>query len=185
MTEQAKTAPQLGPAAEAPDGLTPERLVDLERIKTLKYRYFRGIDTKDLDLVVTCFTPDATATYGGKYSFSGGDAIRAFLDKTIGRPGLLTQHHLHHPEITFLSDDEARGTWALEDIVIDTDMGATLRGAALYDDYYVRGEDGRWRMATTLYKRLYEELRPRRDDEIVTASWFGTGGDSTIPYDQV
>lgn len=185
MTDKTVTAPELGPGANAPDGLTPERLVDLERIKRLKYRYFRAIDTKDLDLVVTCFTPDATATYGGKYSFTGTDAIRAFLDKTVGRPGLLTQHHLHHPEIMFLADDEATGTWSLEDIVIDTDMRATLRGAALYDDHYIRDDDGVWRMASTLYKRLFEELRPRRDDELVTASWFGTGGDSTIPYDQM
>jgi len=37
----------------------------------------------------------------------------------------------------------ARGTWALEDTVIESRVGFTLRGAAFYADEYVK-QGGRW-----------------------------------------
>jgi hypothetical protein len=45
--------------------VTPEDLVEIELIKRLKYRYLRCLDQKLWDEIETCFTPDATARYGG------------------------------------------------------------------------------------------------------------------------
>ena len=61
------------------------------------------------------------------------------------------------------------------------DLGLTIQGAAFYDDEY-RREQGRWRIAATGYKRTYEQIYPRASIEglELTASWWGTGGSSTL-----
>ena len=60
--------------------MTPDDLVEIELIKRLKYKYLRCLDQKLWDEIETCFTPEATARYGGGlYEFEGRDAIMAFL----------------------------------------------------------------------------------------------------------
>jgi hypothetical protein len=53
--------------------------------------------------------------------------------------------------------DRATGRWALDDTVIITEHRAVLRGAAFYEDEYVR--DGEvWRIQHTGYERIYEAM---------------------------
>ena len=139
-------------------------LHELEAIKRLKYKYMRCLDQKRWDEMAECFTPDATAAYsGGKYSFQGRDAILDFFVKAMNRPGVLSSHRVHHPEIDFTSPTTATGTWALEDVFIDEDAGVTIRGAAFYVDEYVK-QDGTWRIRHTGYRRTYEEMESRKDN---------------------
>jgi uncharacterized protein (TIGR02246 family) len=144
--------------------LTPEDLVEYEAIKRLKYRYVRCLDQKNWVELASCFTPDATASYGdGKYSFAGLDAIMAFLRDSLGAASMITMHQVHQPEIDLAPDRRsATATWALEDRVIMTEYKLTLRGAAYYSDRYVK-EDGRWLIADTGYQRLFEEMEPRSE----------------------
>jgi hypothetical protein len=124
-------------------------LREIEAIKRLKYRYMRCLDLKRWDEMRECFTEDARAAYsGGRYRFEGRD--------------LITAHHVHHPEIELISATTARGTWALEDTVIHLGHDITLRGAAFYQDEYEK-RDGHWRIRSTGYERLYEEVQPRKD----------------------
>ena len=60
-------------------------------------------------------------------------------------------HHGHCPEIEVLSDTEARGIWAMEDIVEFTD--GTLHGYGHYHETY-RKEGGEWRIATLHLTRI-------------------------------
>lgn len=162
--------------------MTPEDLVEIEEIKRCKYRYLRGIDQKDWDLVESCFTPEATASYGGgSHSHDGRDAIMDFLRETMSSTAMLTSHRCHHPEIDLVGADEATGIWALEDVVILVDMGLTVQGAAFYEDRYVR-RDRAWSIAHTGYKRTYEELVPRSSIEgiQITADWWATDGRSSL-----
>lgn len=141
-----------------------ERLLEIERIKQLKYRYFRHLDLKEWDALATLFTEDASSAYGdGKYAFSGREEIMTFLRDALGRPTMLTAHHGHHPEIELTGPDTARGTWALWDQVIDVEHGFVIRGAAFYEDAY-RKVDGEWRFERTGYRRTYEEMEPRPAD---------------------
>ena len=57
----------------------------------------------------------------------------------------------------------------------------TIRGAAFYDDAYVKVE-GVWKIRHTGYKRTYEELQSRKEMAglQLTASWWGTGGKSEL-----
>jgi SnoaL-like domain len=163
--------------------VTPEDLVEIELIKRLKYKYMRCLDQKLWDVVGECFTPDATASYsGGVYAFEGREAILEFLRTSMGSTTMLTSHRCHHPEIDLDADRlGANGTWAFEDVVILTDFGVTVQGAAFYTDRYVK-EGGAWRIAHTGYRRTYEELVPRAAIAglKVTADWWETEGRSSL-----
>jgi ketosteroid isomerase-like protein len=134
-------------------------LVALEEIKRLKHRYLRGIDTKDWDLLADVLTEDAVAdygtpTYGKPLKLAGRDAIVTFMREQLG-PGLITTHYATQPEID-IDGDTATGMWAFQDTVIATEYRVVIVGAAFYEDRYRRGDDGRWRIAHTGYRRTYE-----------------------------
>jgi uncharacterized protein (TIGR02246 family) len=138
------------PAVNADD------LVTIREIEELKYRYVRGLDTKDWDLFASCFTADASATYGERLDFTGPDQIVAFMKENLG-PTMITVHQVHHPEIT-VDGDTAVAVWSLMDRVIMTEFRFLLDGASFYRDECRREADGRWRIARTTYQRIYEQM---------------------------
>ncbi len=135
-------------------------LVAIEQIRRLKHRHLRCIDLKRWDDLADTFTPDATADYGtllyrGRpLKLTGRDEIIAFLRKSLG-PDIITTHFASQPEID-VDGAAATGTWCFEDTVIATAYRLVIKGAAFYEDSYVRGEDGEWRIAHTGYERTYE-----------------------------
>ena len=138
-------------------------LQELEAIKRLKYKYLRCLDQKRWSELAECFTEDATSAYsGGKYSFQGRDAIIGFLESAMGADSFLSSHTVHHPEIEFASATRATGVWALRDTVIETKANIIIRGAAFYEDEYVK-VDGAWKIKSTGYARIYEETLSRAD----------------------
>ncbi len=163
--------------------MTPEDLVEIREIENLKYRYLRHLDLKEFDELERLFLPDARASYGGgAHQLEGREAIGQFLRTSMGTPVLLTSHKCHHPEITLNADrSEARGLWALDDVVIQQELQVTIRGAAYYEDTY-RKVDGSWLIAVTGYKRVYEELYPRSSVPglKVTADYWSTAGRSKL-----
>jgi hypothetical protein len=162
--------------------VTPEDLVDLELIKRVKYAYLRCLDQKDWRGLHDVLCEDATASYsGGRYTYEGRDEIVAFVEKNMGREAFHSSHRVHHPEIE-LDGDRATATWALEDLVLDTDWDFLLFGAAFYEDVYER-RDGRWQILHTGYRRTFEMTLPTASVEgmRLTASWWATDGRSSLP----
>ncbi|MEC7673320.1 MAG: nuclear transport factor 2 family protein, partial [Actinomycetota bacterium] len=103
---------------------------------------------------------DCTAAYSdGEYSFDDLAGIIAFLHENMGRDQFLSSHACHHPEIDIYDDGTATGIWKLEDQVIITDFGVNLRGAAFYEDRYLKTERG-WKITHTGYSRTFEEMHP-------------------------
>ena len=137
-----------------------QQLAELEAIRRLKARYFRCMDTKDWAGWAQVFTPDATLEFDLDVStlgrpgnpapkIAGRDAIVEFVSRVFATNE--TVHHGHMPEIDFTSDTEARGIWAMEDIV---DHGNDLVHAyGHYHDTYVKA-GGEWRIATVHLTRL-------------------------------
>ena len=161
---------------------TLEDLLVIHAIQQLKHRYLRCLDQKDWDTLRNCFAEDAQASYGGgAKELSGRDAIMAFLTESMGSEGMLTSHRCTQPEIDLVGPGEATGIWALEDVVIHQDFGVTIHGASFYEDRYVK-VDGSWVIASTGYKRTYEELWPRASLEglRITADFWATGGRSSL-----
>ena len=138
-------------------------LQELEAIKRLKYKYLRCLDQKRWSELAECLTEDATSAYsGGKFSFEGRDAIMEFLENAMGADSFLSSHTVHQPEIEFISETSATGIWALQDTVIETNANIIIRGAAFYEDEYVK-VDGAWKIKSTGYERTYEETLSRAD----------------------
>jgi hypothetical protein len=129
------------------------RVLDLESIKQLKYRYLRTLDLKRWDEFADVFVPGATGDYGEGLSFGSRDELVAFMRECLG-PQMITVHHCHHPEIT-VDGDRATGVWYLEDKVVMPELRLILEGAAFYEDRYTRTEHG-WRIEHTGYRRTYE-----------------------------
>jgi len=158
-------------AVTAPHSL--EDLLDLEAIKAVKYAYIRCVDTKGWEEMAGLFTEDAVATYSsGKYSFKGRAAIMEFLSNSLGDHKMLSSHRVQQPEVTLHGDGTATAVWALDDTVIMLEAKITLRGSAYYTDEMVK-IDGEWKIRSTGYRRLYEEMEPRDHAGLVlTDQWF-------------
>ncbi|MCU1372900.1 MAG: hypothetical protein JWO68_186 [Actinomycetia bacterium] len=129
---------------------------DIEAIKQLKARYFRGMDTKQWDLMREVFAPDVhvdmEAEGGGIHT--DRDAFMAMLVESIG--DVTTVHHGHMPEITITSPTTASGTWAMED-KLRWPEGAPIKamhGYGHYHETYEKGADGQWRIKTLTLTRL-------------------------------
>ena len=162
--------------------MTPDYLVEIEQVKLLKHRYCRFLDQKRFDDLADLFTDDATASYGGGVrQLAGREAIVDWLRSVMAPTTMLTIHQVSQPEIELVGAgrDEATGSWALQDVVVLTDAGITIRGASYYDDRYVR-VDGRWRIRHTGYKRVYETMEPRAAGVTITADWWATDGRSSL-----
>ena len=141
-----------------------QALEDLEAIRRLKHKYWRCLDQKRWEELAECFTPDATVEYaGGKYRFSGVEAIMRFLRESLGAgTGAVGFHHGLQPEIDLLGPDAARGTWALHNYLFNERQNRCLQIGAFYVDDYVR-VDGQWRIRHTGYTALFHE-EWRRDE---------------------
>ena len=139
-------------------------LESIELIKQLKARYFRFLDTRNIEGLQTVFTSDATASFvGGDYDFQldGWDQLEAFYKKSFTGQNF-GMHNGHHPEIC-VDGDTATGIWYLQDIFVSLEHDITITGSALYEDEY-RREDGEWRISRTGYQRLWEEHHKRGDN---------------------
>ena len=147
--------------------MDPKTFADVRDIETLKYRYTRCLDLKQWDGFAATMTDDVIASYGERLSFTGRDDVVQFMRTSLGA-AIITVHHVHHPEIA-LDGDTAHGTWYLQDTVLITEQRMLLRGAAFYDDEYVRTDDG-WRIAQTGYTRSYESVETLPESWQLTAN---------------
>ena len=130
---------------------------EIESICQVKYAYFRLLDLKRFTELGELLLEDATTGYqSGELRQSGREAIVAFLEESLGDPGIVTMHNGHHPEIELTDDRNATGRWYLEDRVIVPAQDFELHGTALYEDRYAK-VDGTWKIAHTGYDRIYEE----------------------------
>lgn len=133
-----------------------ERLADLEAIKQLKARYFRFIDTKDWAAFRDLFTEDCKhyLPQESPVPFMTNDDYFAMNEELL-TPGVTT-HHGHMPEITFLTDTEAEGIWAMFDYVqIEPPSGrVSIMGWGHYYETYRKCDDGKWRISSKRNERL-------------------------------
>lgn len=132
-------------------------LAGIAAIEQVKYRYLRGLDTKHWDEFADTLTDDVVSDYGpslgAELHFTNRTDLVDYLRSALG-PGVITEHRVTHPEIA-VRDDEATGTWYLQDRVIVPEFNFMLIGAAFYHDRYRRTDDG-WKISATRYDRTYE-----------------------------
>jgi hypothetical protein len=140
-----------------------ERLMAVQEIATLKARYFRCVDTKDWDTLVSLFTADIawdfsageteTVVEGKKPAGVGPTSFVEFARSVTD--GTVTVHHGHMPEITVTGDATAEGTWAMVDrfwLPADSPVGE-VEGFGHYHERYEK-HNNRWQIASLSLTRL-------------------------------
>jgi hypothetical protein len=142
-----------------------ERLIAIEEIKKLKARYFRCMDVKDWAGMRHVYAPDAEADFRIESPdglVKGADRIVDYTRSAVEK--VTTIHHGHMPEITLVSDTEATGIWAMEDLLfwpegegLQRANGSRIRrlhGFGHYHETY-RKHGSEWRIQTLRLSRLY------------------------------
>nr|WP_042187279.1 nuclear transport factor 2 family protein [Kibdelosporangium sp. MJ126-NF4]CEL17961.1 Bile acid 7-alpha dehydratase BaiE [Kibdelosporangium sp. MJ126-NF4]CTQ90811.1 Bile acid 7-alpha dehydratase BaiE (EC 4.2.1.106) [Kibdelosporangium sp. MJ126-NF4] len=135
---------------------------EVEEIRRLKYRYLRGVDQKRWDLLEAALTEDAVADYGTRAMgeplvLTGRPAILDFMRQNLDGDKIITFHFTGQPEIDIVGDT-ATGTWAFEDTVIIKEHRSVIKGAAYYEEEYVRSLEAGWQIKRIFYKRIYEVM---------------------------
>lgn len=138
------------------------RIESRAAICDLKSRYFRLLDEKRWADWTELFAPDCrydVADMGRTYH-----EREEFVAQVVANVGAAqTVHHGHVPEISFLDDTRATGTWALFDYVeFAPAPGGERRGFHGYGHYHdeYREEDGRWRITRLALTRLRIDRLP-------------------------
>ena len=139
-----------------------ERFLAIEEIKQLKARYFRCMDSKDWEGFAAVLAPDVTVDYtppGGNqkdWSTSGAANVVSFVRKTV--ESAVTVHHGHMPEVEVISAANARGIFAMEDLIWwpEGARRKTLHGWGHYHETYEKVE-GKWLIKTLRLTRLRVE----------------------------
>ncbi|MFT4519656.1 MAG: ketosteroid isomerase-like protein [Halioglobus sp.] len=128
-----------------------QQLIDIESIKALKARYFRGMDTKDWATLASCFTEDLVADFTEAPGMlaEGRDNYVSQISEIL--KDATTIHHGHMPEIELIDAGTATGLWAMDDIVQLPDL--LLQGWGHYHERY-RKESGQWKISHIKLTRL-------------------------------
>ena len=148
--------------------MTRDDLEALEAIRRLKARYFRYVDTKQWDRFGELFCEDAELHVPVNRSepLRGRAAIVERV--SLGLSEMVTVHHGHAPEIELPAPGRARAIWPMYDRLssMTTELasssapgfGPRYEGFGHYTEEYVRGVDGRWRIARCELRRLHLEI---------------------------
>jgi hypothetical protein len=133
-----------------------EEISDRIQINDLLVRYTVALDTKDWDLLDTCFTLDTQLDY----SAAGGAKapypdVRTWLQKTLAAFSM-TQHFIGNSTVEIERDSASSRTYLINPLGSPKPDGGlhiyTL--GAYYDDRLVYTDDG-WRIAERIMEHAY------------------------------
>ena len=130
-----------------------QRLEDDRAIRDVKARYLRAADTRDVEGVRACFTADARIEFEGFPPFDSRDAFVAVYQQMACVKGIFDIHHGANGVITFADDHHAHGQWSLLFHNISLPAQTLTQFGVEYDDSFVKGDDGRWRMTRSRSRR--------------------------------
>ncbi len=137
--------------------MTPEELSDRAEVHDVVVRYGWAIDTKDWDLLDTCFAVDAHVDYSSNPGGKVGPYrdVRGWLEKVMSAFPV-TQHLMSNIDVV-LEGDRAR----VRTMVANPQGAATREGplhfffvGARYDDDFVRTDTG-WKIARRVETTLW------------------------------
>lgn len=144
--------------------MTPQDLVEIEKIRQLKARYFRMLDQKAWGEWEQLFCEDVTidTTQEGSPLLHGRKAFREYLSPIL--EGVKTVHHGHMSEVEITGPNSARGIWSMEDMLWwpEEAGGAHLWGTGWYHEKYRRDPDGEWRILELVLRRIRVEVNGKQ-----------------------
>lgn len=147
-----------------------QRLIDVEDIRRVIYRYFYSVDAGDVDGTLSCFTEDVVQEWNGGITVIKGHAPMAdWVQKYV--PIRKLQSHVASNIDVEVNGDEARAETRVlaflvgdqlmeltaDEVVEDFDSKPTIiraRGTGLSDDF-VRTSDG-WKIRHRLHRAFWQ-----------------------------
>lgn len=139
---------------------------DLDRLTLLEVRaaledlntdFICFLDHGDVDRLLELFTEDVYYTHGERVSRGKRELEQVFRRRTAAAPR--TSRHLYSGlKLTIESADRARGTCVCATFAADAPPpipSAVPTLVADFEDVYVRGEDGRWRIKERHIRRIF------------------------------
>lgn len=131
-----------------PRELSIREISDRIQINDLLVRYTRAIDTKDWNLLDTCFLPDADVDYTATGGIAGKyPEVRAWLAKALA-PFPITVHYITNSIVTITGDTAKARTLVYNPMFFGNPDGSLhdFTVGATYVDELVWTADG-WRIA--------------------------------------
>jgi len=137
-----------------------EVLLELERLRALKARYFRYVDGKAWDEWGELFEPDVVTEFPDEppgFVFRGREEFVGAIRVALGPA--LTIHHGHTPELELTAPDAASGIWVMQDWLRWPQGGgpdgiSNLDGWGHYHETYVKSDAG-WRIKSLRLTRVH------------------------------
>lgn len=127
------------------------RLEAIEAIKQLKYRYFHACDTKNVEVVRSCFAAGPIdLQYGRIGDFDDREKMLAVFSELACEQHIVEMHHGQNPQITVTDADNATAVWGLYYFLIDTQRDVVTQLGGFYNDAY-RRIDGEWQIVSSHY----------------------------------
>ncbi len=136
-----------------------DTLLDKEMIRELVLLYSRGVDRKDIELLKTLYTKDATDDHGAHFK-GPADAYIEFLERSL--PGLLAGGHFVCNHLIAVDGATAEGeVYALAYHIFSDGKGGAMQDVAgvRYVDRYAK-ENGRWLFASRIVSFDFREIKP-------------------------
>lgn len=151
-------------------------LIDKDQIRELGMLYSRAVDRKDIALLRTLYTDDATDTHGDSFDGSAADYCDFIARSVVHMP--YSGHHICNHLIT-VDGDEAEGEiYAIACHAIPDRAGGWLEDIrwVRYIDRYRREADGRWRFAKRIV--TYDHRSVHALDAVPASPGDGSGDPS-------
>ena len=117
---------------------------DIEDIGDVLVRYATGIDRRNWPLFRSVFTDDCEIDYGEIGSWTGVDAVTAFMVAAHEMAGH-TMHRITN-QMVAVDGDSATARAYVDALIMAQDNNSGVNAAGFYDDEFVRTDDG-WRLA--------------------------------------
>ncbi|HUP72959.1 MAG TPA: nuclear transport factor 2 family protein [Acidimicrobiales bacterium] len=139
-----------------------DELLETAEIRETLLRYAAGIDRRDWDLMLSCFTDDVWAIFQGNDLGRGRDKIRAYINNAASGFRIISSIHMLANMYIELDGARAKAdTYGIGYLVFDSGSGPTLRTRHLhYIDDLVRDDDGSWLIAKRILTNDWERLTP-------------------------
>jgi SnoaL-like domain/Vacuolar sorting protein 39 domain 1 len=136
-----------------------DTLLNKEMIRELVLLYSRGVDRKDIELLKTLYTKDATDDHGSHFK-GPADAYIQFLEKSL--PHLLAGGHFVCNHLIAVDGETAEGeVYALAYHIFPDGKGGAVQDVAgvRYIDRYAK-QNGRWLFASRVVTFDFREVKP-------------------------
>jgi 3-phenylpropionate/cinnamic acid dioxygenase small subunit len=133
-----------------------QEISDRIRINDLLIRYTVAIDTKDWELLDSCFTPDAHVDYTTSGGIKGRyPEVRKWLEKALAAFPM-TQHFISNTVVTLDGDRAQSRTYVINPMGFPKEDGGLhiFTVGAYYNDRLVYTSEG-WRIAERVEEQAY------------------------------